>query len=276
MYLERNISAANCSSKKGDELMRLQNKVAVVTGAATGIGKGIAMRFASEGASVVIDHIASDADLAQAVVKAIEAQGGKAVAVAADISQEQTVRKLISTTVETYGHLDILVNNAGIETKMPFTDTPIDVWNKIMAVNLTGPFLCSRDAARQMVKQGTPGRIINISSVHEDLPMPTNAPYCAAKGGLRMLMRTICVELAPHGITVNNIGPGAIDTPMDAPLKAEPKLFERLLDEIPLHRMGQPEEVAGLAVYLASDEAAYVTGSTFFIDGGLLRMAGSL
>lgn len=256
--------------------MRLQNKVAVVTGAATGIGKGIAMRFASEGASVVIDHISSDADLAQAVVKAIEAQGGKAVAVAADISQEQTVLKLISTTVETYGHLDILVNNAGIETKMPFTDTPIDVWNKIMAVNLTGPFLCSRDAARQMVKQGTPGRIINISSVHEDLPMPTNAPYCAAKGGLRMLMRTICVELAPHGITVNNIGPGAIDTPMDAPLKAQPKLFEQLLDEIPLHRMGQPEEVAGLAVYLASDEAAYVTGSTFFIDGGLLRMAGSL
>jgi glucose 1-dehydrogenase len=127
-----------------------------------------------------------------------------------------------------------------------------------------------------MVKQGDGGRIINISSVHEDLPMPTNSPYCASKGGLRMLMRTICVELAPHGITVNNIGPGAIDTPMDAPLKAHPEEMKELLAEIPLGRMGKPEDVAGLAVYLASDEAAYVTGSTYFIDGGMLRQSGSL
>jgi glucose 1-dehydrogenase len=127
-----------------------------------------------------------------------------------------------------------------------------------------------------MVKQGAGGRIINISSVHEDLPMPTNAPYCAAKGGLRMLMRTIAVELAPHKITVNNIGPGAIDTPMDAPLKQHPELMKDLLAEIPLGRMGQPEEVAELAVYLASDAAAYVTGETYFIDGGMLRQSGSL
>jgi len=150
------------------------------------------------------------------------------------------------------------------------------VWNKIIAVDLTGPWLGSQIAARQMVKQGDGGRIINISSVHEDMPMPTNAPYCAAKGGLRMLMRTIAVELAPHKITVNNIGPGAIDTPLDKPTKEDPAKMKKLLAEIPLDRMGQPEEVAELAIYLASDAAAYVTGSTYFIDGGMLRQAGSL
>jgi glucose 1-dehydrogenase len=206
----------------------------------------------------------------------IKSGGGKAIAVEGDISKPDEVRNLVEQTVKSFGRLDIMVNNAGIEKKVPFVEVSLDLWDKVIAIDLTGPFLCAQEAARQMIKQGEGGRIINISSVHEDLPMPTNAPYCAAKGGLRMLMRTICVELAPHQITVNNIGPGAIDTPMDAELKAQPTLFNQLLDEIPLHRMGQPEEVAGLAVYLASDEAAYVTGSTFFIDGGMLRQTGSL
>jgi glucose 1-dehydrogenase len=168
------------------------------------------------------------------------------------------------------------VNNAGIEKKISFLEYPLDEWQKIMAVNLTGPFLCSQAAARQMIQQGKGGRIINISSVHEDLPMPTNAPYCASKGGLRMLMRTIAVELAPHQITVNNIGPGAIYTPIDRDVESDPKLNEQILAEIPLGRWGKPEEVAQLAVYLASDAAAYVTGSTHFIDGGMLRNAGHL
>ncbi|MGH2411154.1 MAG: SDR family NAD(P)-dependent oxidoreductase, partial [Chloroflexota bacterium] len=172
--------------------------------------------------------------------------------------------------------LDILVNNAGVEEKHPFLDVPLALWNKTLAIDLTGPWLCTQAAARQMIQQGESGRIINISSVHEDMPMPTNAAYCAAKGGLRMLMRTLAVELAAHQITVNNIGPGAIDTPMDASLKAQPELMKILLGEIPLGRMGKPEDVAGLAVYLASDEASYVTGSTYFIDGGMLRQAGSL
>jgi glucose 1-dehydrogenase len=150
------------------------------------------------------------------------------------------------------------------------------LWNKVIAVNLTGPWICSQVAAQQMVKQGGGGRIINISSVHEDLPMPTNAPYCATKGGLRMMTRTLCLELAEHQITVNNIGPGAIDTPMDAPLKANPQLYNELLSHIPLGRMGQPEEIGNCAVFLASDEAAYVTGATFFVDGGLMRYATSL
>ena len=186
------------------------------------------------------------------------------------------VQHLVQQTVEKFGRLDIMVNNAGIEEKHPFLETPLDLWDKVIAVNLTGPWIGSQVAAQQMVKQGGGGRIINISSVHEDLPMPTNAPYCAAKGGLRMLMRTIAVELAPHGITVNNIGPGAVDTPMDAPLKEHPELMKQLLSEIPLGRMGKPEEVAELAVYLASDAAAYITGSTYFIDGGMLRQSGSL
>ncbi len=168
------------------------------------------------------------------------------------------------------------MNNAAIEKKLPFIDYPLSEWQKIIAVNLTGPFLCAQAAAKQMIQQGHGGRIINISSIHEDLPMPTNAPYCVTKGGLRMLARTIAVELAPHGITVNNIGPGAIYTPIDKDVESDPALNAQILAEIPLGRWGRPEEVAQFALYLASDEASYITGSTHFIDGGMLRNAGSL
>jgi glucose 1-dehydrogenase len=256
--------------------MRLQNKVAVVTGSASGIGQAIACAFAREGAAVTIDYVGSGEESARAMVGQIKRDGGRAIAVAADVADQAQVKDLMARTVEAFGRLDIMVNNAGIEHDMPFLDTPLEVWNKIIAVNLTGAFLCAQEAARQMVKQGEGGRIINISSVHEDLPKPTGVPYCSAKGGMRMMMRTMCVELAPHQITVNNIGPGAIDTPLDAPLKAQPKLYQELIDEIPLARMGKPEEVAELAIYLASDQSAYVTGSTIFIDGGLLRFAKSL
>ncbi|HEY8744063.1 MAG TPA: SDR family oxidoreductase [Chloroflexota bacterium] len=255
--------------------MRLENKVAIVTGAGTGIGRAIAIRFAQEGAAVVIDYVGAPDNAAQ-VVQQIEGAGGKALAVEADVSQPDKVQSLIDQAVQKFGRLDILVNNAGVETKIPFLEIPLEVWSRTLAIDLTGPFLCAQAAAKRMVNQGGKGRIINISSVHEDMPMPTNSAYCAAKGGLRMLMRTICVELGPHGITVNNIGPGAIDTPMDAPLKAHPDLMQQLLAEIPVGRMGRTEEIAGLATYLASDEAAYVTGSTYFIDGGMLRQSGSL
>lgn len=256
--------------------MRLENDVAIVTGAATGIGKAIATRFVREGAAVTIDYVKGQEHDAQSLVEELNAGGGRALAVAASVSSENDVQNLVDQTVQHFGKLDILVNNAGVEHEVPFLETPLSLWQEVLAINLTGPFLCSRAAARQMVKQGHGGRIINISSVHEDIPMPTNSPYCASKGGLRMFMRTICDELAPHQITVNNIGPGAIDTPMDAPLKANPEKMKALLAEIPLGRMGQPDEVAGLAVYLASSEASYVTGSTYFIDGGMLRHAGSL
>ena len=255
--------------------MQLQDKVAIVTGAATGIGQAIAVRMAAEGAAVVVDSVGKPG-AADDTVHPIQGAGGKTLAVEADVSQPDQVASLINQAVGRFGRLDILVNNAGIEYKHPITEFPLDQWNKILAVNLTGPFLCAQAAANQMIKQGGPGRIINISSVHQDLPMPTNAPYCASKGGLRMLMRTIAVELAPHGITVNNIGPGAIYTPIDADIEANPELEKALMAEIPVGRWGKPEEVANLAVFLASDGAAYVTGSTYYIDGGMLRQAGSL
>jgi len=257
-------------------MMRLEGKVAVITGSATGIGLATAQIMAREGAAVVIDYIEGEQDEADERARQIEQSGGKAIAVQANVAKQEDVQNLVDRAVAAFGRLDIMVNNAGMEQQKPFLEMPLDVWNKVIAVDLTGPWLGSQIAARQMVKQGDGGRIINISSVHEDMPMPTNAPYCAAKGGLRMLMRTIAVELAPHKITVNNIGPGAIDTPLDKSTKEDPAKMKKLLAEIPLDRMGQPEEVAELALYLASDAAAYVTGSTYFIDGGMLRQAGSL
>ena len=255
--------------------MRLQGKIAVVTGAGTGIGQAIAIAFAKEGASVVVDYV-GNASVAENTTNKINALGGKAVGVAADVSNPNHVSALFQKTLAAFGRLDILVNNAGIEKKFAFVDYPLEEWLKILAVNLTGAFLCSQGAAKQMIAQGGGGRIINISSIHEDLAFPLNAPYAATKGGIRMLMRTIAVELAPYQITVNNIGPGAIYTPIDLDVENDAKLNDQILAEIPMGRWGKPEEVAQLAVYLASDDAAYVTGSTHFIDGGMLRNAGSL
>jgi glucose 1-dehydrogenase len=255
--------------------MKLEGKVAIVTGSATGIGKAIATGMAKEGASVVVDYVGNP-ELANGVVKSIQDAGGKAIAIEADVSNPEQANNLVHQCLETFKRLDILVNNAGIEYKYPFTEYPFETWQKVIAVDLTGPFLCAQAGARAMIQQASGGRIINISSVHEDLPMITNAPYCAAKGGLRMLMRTIAVELAPHKITVNNIAPGAIYTPIDAEVQANKAMEKELMSEIPLGRWGKPEEVADLAIYIASDAAGYSTGSTFFIDGGMLRQAGSL
>ncbi len=259
----------------GGKILRLENKVAVVTGSSSGIGSAIAVAFAKEGAAVAVDY-RSHPDEAKEIVEQVENFGGRAISVHADVSSPEDVKNLIQKAVEEFGRLDVMINNAGMEEKMPFLETPLDVWNKTIAVNLTGAWLGCQEAAKQMVSQGGSGRILNISSVHEDLPMPTNSPYCATKGGLRMLMRTIAVELAPHNITVNNIAPGAVATPMDAPLEEDANKMQQLLSEIPLRRMGKPEEVAALAVYLASDDAAYVTGSTFVIDGGMMRSSGRL
>ena len=168
--------------------MKLEGKVAIITGSASGIGQAIAIKMASEGASVVVDYVGNP-DTPKATVQQIQSADGKVIAVAADVSQPDQVANLIGQAVGTFGKLDIFVNNAGIEYKHPITEFPLDQWNKIIAVNLTGPFLCMQAAAKQMIAQGGGGRILNISSVHQDLPMPTNAPYCASKGGLRMLMR---------------------------------------------------------------------------------------
>lgn len=251
---------------------RLAGKVAIVTGSDSGIGRAIAVRFAQEGAAVTVNYH-SNARNAQETKAEIEQRGGKALVVQANVASADDTQRLVDETVKAFGTLDILVNNAGMEIPRSFLDIPEHEWDLVIAVNLKGPFLCAQAAVRAMLKAGKAGRIVNISSVHEEIPMPGNSPYCAAKGGLRMLTRTLCDELAPHGITINNIGPGAVATPINTATLADPEKVAKLNAVIPLGRIGQPEEVAGLAVYLASDEAAYVTGATYFIDGGMMRYA---
>src|SRR5579883_2894452 len=254
---------------------QLDQKVALVTGSDSGIGRAIAIRFAQEGAAVMVNY-AHARDKAEQVRQIIEQNHGKVQVIQADVSQYQQVMNLVQQTVEQFGRLDIMVNNAGMEIHAPFLEETEEHFDRVIGVDLKGAFFGAQAAAREMVKRKIHGRIINISSVHEDLPMPGNVPYCCAKGGMRMLTRTICLELAPHNITVNNIGPGAVHTPIDADVEADPEKMGALLKEIPLRRMAQPEEVAELAAYLASDAAAYVTGATYFIDGGLMRYTGSV
>ena len=254
---------------------QLTQKVAVVTGADSGIGRAIALQFAAEGAAVVINY-AHARDKAEEVQHLITQQGGHGLIVQADVAQFQQTTALIQQTLASFGKVDILVNNAGMEIHNPFLTVTEEQFDRVLSVDLKGAFFCAQAAAREMVKSKTAGRIINISSVHEDLAMPQNAPYCCAKGGLRMLTRTISLELAPYNITVNNIAPGAVHTPIDADVEADPEKMAALLKEIPLNRMGQPEEIARLALYLASEASAYVTGSTFIIDGGLTVNTGAL
>lgn len=255
--------------------MSLQGKVAIVTGGSLGIGAGIVRRLAQEGASVTLDYH-THPDAAQAIAHEIEGQGGKVLVVQADVSNVASLNDLVAKTVQTFGRLDILVNNAGIEQPQPFLEVSEDAWDKQIAVDLKGPYFATQAAARQMTAQGDGGCIINISSVHEDLPMVGNAVYCAAKGGLRMLTRTLANELAPHRIRIVNIGPGAIATPINTATLADPQKSAALLAEIPLARIGSPEDVANAVVWLASDQASYVTGTTLFVDGGLMIYAGAL
>ena len=249
----------------------LRGATAIVTGAATGIGSAIAVRFARSGANVLVDyHVDSERSDAEQVLAAIRESGGTGELVCADVSDEAGAERLVAKAVEKFGGLDVLVNNAGIEESHPVVEMPLDVWQKIVRVNLTGSF-CARAAARAMIERKKGGRIINISSVHEDLAMPGNSAYCASKGGLRLFMRTLALELAPHEITVNDIAPGAIATRINRDVRRDPKERQKLLEEIPLRRIGDADEVAALAAYLASGAAGYVTGATLVIDGGLMQ-----
>jgi glucose 1-dehydrogenase len=249
----------------------LDGKVALVTGAGSGIGYAIADRFGREGAAVAINYLGHSDD-AQALARDLEATGTKAIALEADVSDAAAVESLIAHIVERFGRLDVLVNNAGIEKSQPLLEVDESSWDRTLAVDLKGPFLCLQAAARRM-KDGGGGSIVNISSIHEDLPFPGYTPYAAAKGGLRMLMRNAAVELAEFGIRVNNIAPGAIATPINAATLADPAKVKRLQQIVPLMRLGKPEEVADVALFLASDRSAYVTGSTYYVDGGLIRHA---
>ena len=248
--------------------MRLSGKTAVVTGSSQGIGRGIVERFAREGADVVINYHHSLAD-AQAVLAEVEAAGRRGLTVQADVSTTAGVRQLIDAAVDHFGQLDILVNNAGVEVNAPFWEVTEEDYDRVLNVNLKGVFFATQAMVNHARQTGRPARIINISSVHEELPFPNFTAYCASKGGVKMLTRNLAVELGHLGITVNAIAPGAIETPINTKLLNDPAKLNALLGQIPLNRLGQPADVAGVAVFLASDDAAYVTGSTYYVDGGL-------
>ena len=246
--------------------MDLNGKVAIVTGSGSGIGRAIAERFGSAGAAVCVNFLGYEED-----AKALAARLPRAIAVSADVSKADQVRELVDRTVRELGGLDVLVNNAGIEKLVPFLDLDEGTWDTILGVNLKGAFLCAQACARAMRDAGRGGTIVNISSIHEDFPMPGNTPYCVSKGGMRMLMRNLALELAPHGIRVNNVAPGAIATPINQATLNDPAKLETLHRIVPLGRMGQASEVAEVALFLASDASSYVTGSTYYVDGGMVR-----
>ena len=252
----------------------LEGKVALVTGASSGIGKAIAIDMARCGACVVVNY-SSSPDHANEVVETIGRERGRAIAVKADVASPEEVSGMVGAAASKFGGLDVLVNNAGIEMQAAFLDVRVEDWDRVIAVNLRGPFLCTQAAAREMVKRGK-GTVINISSVHEDLPFPGYAAYCAAKGGLRMLCRDLALELARYRINVINVAPGAIKTPINKKTLEDPGKKAALEHEIPLGRVGEPEEVARLVSYLSSDSASYITGTTIVIDGGLMHQTGSL
>ena len=248
---------------------KLAGKVACVTGSGQGIGQAIALRLAEEGADIVIDDRVIG-ESAQQTIEAIQKLGRRVAAVQGDLSNTSDDRRIIAEGVAQLGKIDILVNNAGVERRADFWDVTEQDFDFVMNINLRGTFFITQDFVNHLRATKRPGRIINISSVHEELPFPHFSTYCASKGALKMLCRNLAVELAPLGITINNIAPGAIETPINKALLNNPELLKALISNIPLGRLGTPSDVAGLAAFLASDEAGYITASTFFVDGGLL------
>jgi glucose 1-dehydrogenase len=248
----------------------LKGKVAIVTGAGSGIGQGIAGRLGCEGAKVIVDYIGTP-EGAEETERAIKETGGEGEIVRADVTKIDDVNCLVNTAWDKYGKADILINNAGVEIKSEFWDTTEQDYDKVMTVNLRGPFFLTQAFVRRLRAAKKPGRVVNISSVHEDMVFPGFDSYSCSKGGMRMLMRNLAVELGPLGITINNVAPGAIVTPINKSLLEDKPKLDALLNNIPLGRMGTPDDVAGLVAFLVSEDAAYITGSTFVVDGGLMR-----
>ena len=250
--------------------MSLKDKVAIVTGGNSGIGQAIVLELAQHGASVVIDYVAHP-EATSALEQQIAKLGSQAIGVAADVSKLADLQKLIDAAVSRFGRVDIMVNNAGIETRTSVLDTTEAQYEAVMRVNLKSAFFATQIAAKQMIKQGGGGRIINITSVHEDWPMPGNTAYCLAKGGMRMLTRTAGLELAKHNILVVGVGPGAVDTPINLSTMNDPAKLAALNAAIPLGRMARPSEIASVVAFLAGDGATYLTATTIFADGGIMQ-----
>ena len=248
--------------------MKLENKVILVTGSSQGIGAGIAVRLAQEGADIVVNYH-SHPEEADAVVKQIADAGRKAISVGADLGTVDGANKLLNDGVAGLGRIDILVNNAGVEKNASFWDVTEKDFDLVLNTNLKGPFFLTQAFVRHLQSRKAGGKIINISSVHEELPFPHFTSYCASKGGLKMMTRNLSIELAPLGITINNVAPGAIETPINTKLLNDPTKLKALLDNIPLNRLGQPSDVAGAVAFLASSDADYITGTTLVVDGGL-------
>jgi glucose 1-dehydrogenase len=255
--------------------MNLKDKVAIVTGGNSGIGMAIVLELARQGANIVIDYVAHP-EATSALEKQVAALGDRVIGVKADVSQVAELQNLIAAAVSEFGRVDIMVNNAGIETRTSILDTTEEQYEKVLSINLKSAFFGTQLAAQQMIRQGDGGRIINITSVHEDWPMPGNTPYCLSKGGMRMLTRTAGVELAPHNILVVGVGPGAVATPINLSTMNDPALLKKLDSAIPLGRMARPEEIGKVVAFLASDGASYITATTIFTDGGIMQSSPGL
>ncbi|HEY9601424.1 MAG TPA: SDR family oxidoreductase [Allocoleopsis sp.] len=249
--------------------MKLEGKVALVTGSSQGIGQAIAVRLAQDGADIAIDY-RSHPEGAEETKSKVEAAGRQGHVIKADLGIVSDVRQMIAEAIDRFGRLDILVNNAGIEKNASFWDVTEADYDAVLNVNLKGVFFATQAIAQHLLETKRPGKIINISSVHEELPFPHFTAYCASKGGVKMMMRNLAVELGAYGITINNVAPGAIETPINTKLLNDPEKLGALVKNIPLGRLGQPSDIASLVAFLASSDADYVTGTTFFVDGGLL------
>jgi glucose 1-dehydrogenase len=245
---------------------RLQDKVVIVTGGSRSIGRAIALGCAAEGAKVVVNYRTNERE-AEHVVEAVRALGGCAVSQQGDVSRGADARALVARAVAEFGRLDVLVNNAGVLRRTPVLDIEEEEWDLILSIDLKGPFLCAQAAARQMVAQGS-GSIVNISSVNEERPGPGLAHYSSAKGGLRMLTRQLALELAPHGVRVNSVAPGLVETDLNRADIADEAWREARIARTPLRMIGKPEDVVGAALFLASDDSRYATGTSVFVDGG--------
>ena len=249
--------------------MRLAGKTALVTGSSQGVGEAVALRLAEEGADVIV-HYRSHPEGAQSVVERIAKLGRRTVAIQADLSRVTEVQRLIEDGVTQLGPLDILVNNAGVEKRADFWDFSEADYDFVMDVNLKGVFFTTQAFVRHLLAAKRPGRIINMSSVHEELPFPHFTPYCMSKGGVKMMTRNLAIELAPFGITINSIAPGAVETPINRKPLNDPEKLRALIGNIPLKRLGKSSDIAGVAAFLASSDADYITGTTVVVDGGLL------
>ena len=255
--------------------MNLKGKIAIVTGGNSGIGQSIVLELAKQGANIVIDYVCHP-EATEALERQVVGLGDQAIGVKADVSKVAELQRLIDAAVKNFSRLDIMVNNAGVETCTSVLDTTEEQYDKVLAINLKSAFFGIQLAARQMIKQGDGGRIINITSVHEDWPMPGNTAYCLSKGGMRMLTRTAGIELAPHKILVVGVGPGAVMTPINLSTMKDPALMQKLNAAIPLGRMAQPEEIGSVVAFLAGEGASYITATTIFADGGIMHSSPGL